>query len=110
MPYYDRRKNVLDQPLKNNLRTYDNIIKSATDQGNNYTTGCLLHYISFKIYYKSILIDFSKQQNLDADSKEIQQINFTGNLHGDGNTKMLFIIKEAKEIILDFSQGTVRIL
>ena len=80
----------MDQPLKTNLRTYDNIIKSATDQGNNYTTGCLLHYISFKLYYKSILIDLSKQRKLDADLKAIQQINFTGNLHGDGNTIFFF--------------------
>ena len=31
-------------------------------------------------YYKLIAIDLSKQQNLDADPKAIQQINFTGNL------------------------------
>ena len=56
------------------------------------------------------MIDLSKQRKLDADLKAIQQINFTGNLHGDGNTNFFFIIKEGKEIILDFSKGTVRIL
>ena len=50
--------------------------------------------------------DVSKQQAFDADSKAIQQINFTGNL--DVNTAMFLIIEEAKETILDFSQGTVR--
>ena len=57
-----------------------------------------------------IAIDLTKQQTLDADPKAIQQINFAGNLRQDGNTAMLFITEELKEIILDFSQGTVRVL
>ena len=55
-------------------------------------------------------IDLSKQQALDADLKAIQQINFTGNLAQDGNTTIFFITEEAKETILDFSEGTVRVL
>ena len=43
-----------------------------------------------------IAIDLSKQQELYADIKAIQQINFTGNLDQPGNTKMFFIAKEAK--------------
>ena len=49
-----------------------------------------------------IAIDWSKQQAFDAGPKVIHQINFTGNLDRAGNTAMLFIIKEAKETILDF--------
>ena len=49
-----------------------------------------------------ILIDFSKQQARDADPKAIQQIDFNRNLDRAGNTTMFFIIKEAKETILDF--------
>ena len=54
----------------------------------------------------------NKQQELDAGPKAIQQINFTGNLAWEGNasTKMFFIIKQAKETILDFSQETVKVL
>ena len=52
-------------------------------------------------------IDLSKQQALDADTKAIQQINFTGNLDRAGKTTMFFIIEEVKETILDFSQITV---
>ena len=37
-------KNFFDQPVKNNLRTYDNIRKNATGQGDDYNTGCLLDY------------------------------------------------------------------
>ena len=55
-----------------------------------------------------ITIYLSKRQALDADPKAIQQINFTGNLDQIGNTTMFFIIEEAKETVLDLSQGTVR--
>ena len=41
-------------------------------------------------------------------SNTIQQINFTGNLDQDGNTR-IFFIQEAKETILNFSQGTVTV-
>ena len=57
-----------------------------------------------------IAIDLNKQQALDADPRAIQQINSTANLDRDGNTTMFFIIKEAKETVLDFSQGTVKVL
>ena len=39
-----------DQPVKNDLITYDNIWKIATGQGDDYTTGCLLDYPYFKKY------------------------------------------------------------
>ena len=35
-------QNFFDQSVKNNLETYDNIRKIATDQGDDYTTSCLL--------------------------------------------------------------------
>ena len=57
-----------------------------------------------------IAIDLSKQQVLDADPRAIQQINFTANLDRRGNTTMFFSIEEAKETLLDFSKGTVKIL
>ena len=38
-------KNFFEQPIKNNIKTYDNIWKITTGQGGNYTTGCLLDYI-----------------------------------------------------------------
>ena len=57
-----------------------------------------------------IAIDLSKQQALDADPKSKQQINFTANLDRAGKTAMYFIIEEAKETVVDFSLGTVRML
>ena len=55
-------------------------------------------------------IDLSKQQELDADLRAIQQINFTGNLDRAGNTSLIFIIEEAKEAIFELSKGTVKVL
>ena len=57
-----------------------------------------------------IAIDLSKQQVLDADPKAIQQINFTANLDRAGNTRIYFILEEAKETVFEFSQGTVKVL
>ena len=63
---------------------------------------CLLDYPYFKKYYELIAIDLSKQQELDADPKVIQQINFTGNLDRARNATMFFITEEAKETILEY--------
>ena len=57
-----------------------------------------------------IAIEWSKQQALDADTKAIQQINFTTNLDRAGNTRFYFILEEAKETAFEFSQGTVKVL
>ena len=35
------KRNLNDQPIKNNLRKYENIPKNATGQGDGYTNGCL---------------------------------------------------------------------
>ena len=103
-------ENLFDQPIKNNKIANDNIRKIATVQGDDYTNGCLLEYPNFKKTYKMIAVDLSKQKALDADSRAIQQINFTANLDRAGNTRVYFILEEAKETILDFSQGTVKLL
>ena len=76
-------------------KTYENIRKIATGQGDDYTSGCLLDSSYFKDHYKMIAIDLSKQQALDADPRAIQQISFTANLDKDGNTAMFFIFEEA---------------
>ena len=103
-------ENFFDQPIKNRAVTYDNIRKIAIGQGDDYTTGCLLDYPHFTNTCKMIAVDLSKQQALDADPRAIQQINFTANLGRAGNTRVYFILEEAKETILDFSQGAVKVL
>ena len=126
------KKRFLISQKKKNLRTNDNIQKIVTGQKNDYTTsfllhylyfeehykmiqkvvtgqkddyttGCLLHYPYFEENYKMIAIGLCKQQALLPSPKATQQINCTWNLYRD------FITEEAKEITLDFSQGTVRV-
>ena len=102
-------RNFFDQPIKNDIKIYENIRKITTGQRDDYTTCCLLDYNYFK-KHKMIAINLSKQQSLHADPKAIQQINFTGNLSGNNNRLIFFIIVEVKETILDFLQGTVKVL
>ena len=56
-----------------------------------------------------IASDLRRQNELDADPRAIQQINFTANLDRSGNT-ISFIIEEAKKTIFEFSQGTTKVL
>ena len=102
-------KTFFDQPIKNDKATYESIRKFATGQGDDYTTGCLLDYTYFKDYYKMTAVGLSKQQALDADHKAIEQINIIANLDRAGNTRIYFILEEAKETMLDVSQGTVKV-
>ena len=101
-------KNLFDQPIKDNKATYGNIRKIATGQGDDYVTGCLLDHPYLKSSYKMIAVDLSKQQALDADPRAIQQINFTPNLDRAGNTRIFFILEEAKKTILEFPKATVK--
>ena len=103
-------RNVFDQPINSMNKTYENIRRIATGRGVGYTTGCLLDYSYFKGKYKMIAIDLSKRQALDVDPRAIQQINFTPNLDRDEVATIFFIIEQAKETVLDFSQETVKVL
>ena len=82
------KKSFFDEPVKNDFRTYDNTRNIATNQGDDYTTGCLVTYPYFKKYYKLIAIDLRK---LHADPKARQQINLTVNLNRKEGATMFFI-------------------
>ena len=92
-------KNFFDQPIKSYIKTYENIQKITSVQGDDYTTVCLLDYNYFRKHYKMIAVDLSKQQALDADPKVMQQINFTGNINRNDNRLIFLIIQEVKESI-----------
>ena len=99
---------VENVPVKNDMRTYDNIRKIATGQEVDYITCCLLDYPYFKENYRLTETDLRKQQPLDANQKAIHQISFTRNLDQTRNTTTFIITEEIKEIILDISQGAVK--
>ena len=76
-------RNFCDQPINDQIKKYDEIRKIATGKGDDYTTGCLLDYHYFKDHYQLIAVDLSKQKELDADQRAIQQIEFYGMLNSN---------------------------
>ena len=66
--------------INGQTKKYDKIRKIATGKGDDYTPGCLLDYQYFKDHYQLIAVDLSKQKELDADPRTIQQIGFYGML------------------------------
>ena len=93
-------ENFFDQPINSVTKTYEIIRKIVSGQGDDYTTGCLLHYSYFKDHYKMIAIDLSEKKALDAVPRAIQQINFTENL--DRTENLLF--KKQKKLFWTFQK------
>ena len=82
--------------------------KSITGQGYDYTTGCLLDFAYFQKNYRLIAADLSKQKPSDEDSRVIQQIIFTG--RANAGVMIYYILEQSKEIMLQFSKGTTKVL
>ena len=104
------REDFFDQPIKNVKVTYENIWKNFTGTSDDYTTDSLLDYPYFKDNYKMIAVDLSKQQALDSDPWAIQKININANVDKAGSTRIYFILEEAKETIINFSKGIIKVL
>ena len=106
-------RNFYDQPINDSIKQYDEIRKISTGQGDDYTTGCLLDYSYFRKNYRLIAADLSKQKTLDADSRAIEQIIFTGKTKAAAdNTRVVifYILEKSKETILEFSKETTKVL
>ena len=73
-------KNFYDQSIDSDIKRYEEIKKLTTGQGEDYTAGCLLDYNFIKNHYRLIAVDLSRQKELDADTKAIQQIEFVRQL------------------------------
>ena len=87
--------------------------KISTGQSDDYTIGCLLDFAYFEKNYRLIAVDLSKQKALDADSRAIQQIIFTGKIKAPiANTTVIiyYILEQSKETMLEFSKGTTKVL
>ena len=103
-------ENFFDQPIKNSKVRYENIRKICIGSGDDYTVGSLLSYPYVTDTYTMIVADLSKQQILDSNPRAFQQNIFTAKLDRAGNTRIYFILEEAKETILNFVQGFVKVL
>ena len=102
-----------DQPINDSIKQYDEIRKISTGQVDDYTTGCLLGFAYFEKNCRLIAVDLSKQKVLDANSRAIQQIIFTGKIKAtEENTRVLiyYILETSKETVLEFSKGTTKVL
>ena len=66
----------------------------------------MLDYQYFKDHYNLIAIDLSKQKELDADSRAIQQIEFYGMLKT--NSQVCTVLEKSKETTLQLSKGTAK--
>ena len=106
-------RNFYDQPIDNSIEQYDEVRKISTGQGDDYTTTSLLDYSYFRKNYRLLAADLSKQKALDADSRAIQQIIFTGKIKATvANTRIVifYVLEKSKETILEFSKGTTKVL
>ena len=106
-------RNFYDQSINDPIKEYDEIRKILTGQGDDHGTGCLLDFAYLEKKYRLIAADLSKQRVLDADSRGIQQITFTGKIKAEAdNTKVIiyYILEKSKETILEFSKGTTKVL
>ena len=84
-----------DQSINDQFKRYDETRKTTTRQWDDYTTKYLLDYQCFKDHYQPIAIDLSKQKELDADSRAIQQIEFHEKLKA--KSKVCTVLEKSKE-------------
>ena len=82
--------------------------KVSTGQSDDYKTGCLLDFAYFNKNYKLTATELTKQKALDADSRVIQQIAFTGK--ANAGAIICYILEQSKDTILQFSKGTTKVL
>ena len=100
-------RNFYDNPIESDIEKYRKLRKVMIGKGEDYTTGSLLDYNYFKKHYKLVSVDLSKQKELDADPRAIQQIEFKYMLGTNSTT--YWVLEKSKETILEFYKGTVKV-
>ena len=100
-------RNFYDNPIESDIEKYRELKKVMIGKGEDYTTGSLLDYDYFKKNYKLVAVDLSKQKELDADPRAIQQIEFKYML--ETNSTIYWVLEKSKETILEFYKGTVKV-
>ena len=99
-------RNVYDSPIESNIEKYRELKKAMIGKGEDYTTGSLLDFNYFDKHYKLVAVDLSKQKELDANPRAIQQIEFKYML-GTIST-IYWVLKKSKETIIEIYKGTVK--
>ena len=93
-------RNFYDNPIESDVEKYREL-------KGDYTTGSLLDFNYFDKHYKLVAVDLSKQKELDADPRAIQQIEFKYML--GTNSTIYWVLEKSKETILEFYKGTVKV-
>ena len=100
-------RNFYDNPIESDIEKYRELKKVMIGKGEDYTTGSLLDFDYFKKHYKLVAVDLSKQKELDADPRAIQQIEFKYML--ETHSTIYWVLEKSKETILEFYKGTVKL-
>ena len=99
-------RNFYDNPIENDIEKYRELKKVMIKKGD-YTTGSFLDYDYLKKHYKLVAVDLSKQKELDADLRAVQQIEFKYML--ETNSTIYWVLEKSKETILEFHKGTIKV-
>ena len=100
-------RNFYDNPIESDIEKYRELRKVMIGKGEDYTTGSLLDFNYFEKHYKLVAVDLSKQKELDADPRAIQQIEFKYML--GTNSNICWVLEKSKGTILEFYKGTVKV-
>ena len=98
---------AFNRAIESNIEKYRELEKVMIGKGEDYTTGSLLDFNYFDKHYKLVAVDLSKQKELDADPRAIQQIEFKYML--GKNSTIYWVLEKSKETILEFYKGTVKV-
>ena len=86
------KNSVCDVPITTKEEAQKKIIEMS--KNNDYTTGSLLDYEYFSEHFELIVVDLSKQIELETSDLK-QQINFIGKLEDDRSI-VFFIIEKSE--------------
>ena len=100
-------RNFYDNPIESDIEKYRELTKVMIGKGEDNTTGSLFDFNNFNKHYKLVAVDLSKQKELDADPRAIQQIEFKYML--GTNSTIYWVLEKSKETILEFDKGTVKV-
>ena len=100
-------RNFYDNPIESDIEKYRELKKVMTGKEEDYTTGSLLDFNYFNKHYKLVAVDLSKQKELHADPRAIQQIEFKYMLQTDST--IYCVLEKSKETILEFYKGTLKV-
>ena len=100
-------RNFYDNPIESDIEEYRELKKVMIGKGEDYTTRSLLDFNYFDKHDKLVAVDLSKQKELDADPRAIQQIEFKYML--GTNSIIYWVLEKSKKTISEFYRGTVKV-